>query len=193
MATFAQNIAAIRTAVLGKDVREAIAESLEQTYGQYQSVENFVDQMSVLKYVDVQIRDINNFLWGDVDGDGVVSNTDLTLVARYVSGISIDPRGTGNTAWKTCVNFDATSADITDADRAILAALISQKKYTNDVIARYTFEYEDEHKVYLWGVIPGELVSPTLDTQLSPTSTNAVQNSVIYNAIGNVETLLAAL
>lgn len=193
MATFPQNIEAIRTAVLGREVRAAIADSLEQTYNQYQSVEEYAEQMSVLKYIDVQLRDTNGYLWGDVDGDGSVGNTDLLIVANYVQGTPVNPRGDGTTAWKSCVNFDTSSSDITNADRAILASLISQKKSTKDVIVRYVLEYEDEHKVYLWGVVSGEFVSVAADAALSPTSTNPIQNKAVYDAIGDIASVLASL
>ena len=98
MATFPQNIEAIRTAVLGREVRAAIADSLEQTYNQYQSVQEYAEQMSVLKYIDVQLRDTNGYLWGDVDGDGSVGNTDLLIVANYVQGTPVNPRGDGTGA-----------------------------------------------------------------------------------------------
>lgn len=152
--TFPQNIADIRSAVWGYQVREAIAEAMEQTYSQYQNVEDFVEQMSVLKYVDVSIRDTYGYLWGDVNGDGVVNNSDLIIVQNYVNGISVNPRGDGTTQWKSCVNFDTSTGDITNSDRQILATLIAHRSNPKDLIARYTFTYADEHYVYIWGTIP---------------------------------------
>lgn len=159
MATFPENIAAIRTAVLGREVRTAIADSLEQTYDQYVSVEDFVEQMGVLKYVDFTIRDSYGFLWGDVNGDDVVSNSDLIIVQNYINGISVDPRSDGTTRWKTCVNFDTSTSDITESDRLIFATLISHKMSSDDYIARYHYTYENGSSVYLWGIIPAEVVA----------------------------------
>lgn len=41
--------------------------------------------------------------------------------------------------------------------------------------------------------ITGNTISAMVDSALSSTSTNPVQNAVIYNAIGNVETILSTL
>lgn len=41
--------------------------------------------------------------------------------------------------------------------------------------------------------ITGNTISAMVDSTLSSTSTNPVQNAVIYNAIGNVETILSTL
>lgn len=155
MPTFAENIAAIRQAVLGRQVRAAIADSLEQTYEQYLNVQEFADQMGVIKYVHVHLKDNNGYLWGDVNGDGVASNADLTLVSRYVDqGQSIDPRGDGTTRWKDCVNFDTSTSDIVVADRLTLATLLVQKQDINDYIARYTIVYADDSETTIWGIMP---------------------------------------
>lgn len=41
--------------------------------------------------------------------------------------------------------------------------------------------------------ITGNTISAMVDSTLSSTSTNPVQNAVIYNAIGNIETILSTL
>lgn len=155
MPTFPENIAAIRQAVLGRQVRSAIADSLEQTYEQYLNVQEFAEQMGVIKYIHVHLKDNNGYLWGDVNGDGVASNADLILVTRYTDqGQSIDPRGDGLTKWKDCVNFDSGSQDITVADRIALATLLAQKQDISDFIVRYTIVYADDSETTIWGVIP---------------------------------------
>lgn len=84
--------------------------------------------------------------YGDMDGDGQVSNTDLITVSRFVAG----------QAEPTAAQLEAADLDgdgvITDDDRVLLATLQSRMTGGSKVIERIEIRYKDGTKETVWGL-----------------------------------------
>lgn len=85
-------------------------------------------------------------LYGDVNGDGTVSTTDLILIGRYIEDgtVSIDAEAAD-------VNFDGA---VDDDDLDILAALPASGIGTTYVLAKFVLTYSDGTSAAVLGRVP---------------------------------------
>lgn len=115
------------------------------TLAKLQAQINAINDRKITYYIR-STRTENDYLWGDVDHNGVISNTDTILVQRFVSGLA-EPT---ERQLEEC-DFDGDGR-ITDADRLLLATLQSKMTNPNQLIERTENHYSDGTKEVIWGL-----------------------------------------
>lgn len=137
-----------------------------------------------------------------IDTDVVATKEDLNVKIDTVDGAtsghvpvfgengSLTDSGVAATSLVSDDNYVHTDNNYSDDDKNKLEETVEALQSKQDALK---FAYDENEKIIS---IDGHAVGGTditVDTELDPTSNNPVANSTLYDVIGNVETLLAAL